>query len=35
MDEIEMKEKLEELLKDFNYAPQYQVDVMGKKIDVI
>ena len=29
-----MKERLEELLKDFNYVPQYQVDVMGKKIDV-
>jgi len=35
MDEIEMKKKLETLLKDFNYVPQYQVDVMGKKINVI
>jgi len=34
MNEIEMKEKLESLLKDFDYTPKYQIDVMGKKIDV-
>ena len=34
MDEIEMKKRLDVLMKDFNYIPQYQVDVMGKKVDV-
>lgn len=34
MDEIKMKEKLESLLKDFDFSPKYQVDVMGQKIDV-
>ena len=34
MNEIEMKKRLETLLKDFNYVPEYQVDVMGKKVDV-
>lgn len=34
MDEIKMAEKLEALLKDYDYTPQYQVEVMGRKIDV-
>lgn len=29
-----MKEKLESLLKDFDFSPKYQVDVMGRKINV-
>ena len=28
-----MKKRLDVLMKDFNYIPQYQVDVMGKKVD--
>ncbi len=34
MDEVKIEEKLNNLLKDFDYTPKYQVDVMGKKIDV-
>ena len=29
-----MKEKLEEIVRKYNYSPKYQVDVMGKKVDV-
>lgn len=29
-----MKENLESLLKNFDFSPKYQVDVMGRKIDV-
>lgn len=34
MNEIEMKEKLESLLTEFDFSPKYQVNVMGRKIDV-
>ena len=34
MNEAWAKEKLENLFKSYNYTPKYQVDVMGRKIDV-
>src|SRR3989344_1379406 len=34
MNEIEMKEKLEEMGRRHDYSPKYQVDVLGRKVDV-
>lgn len=34
MNEIEMKERLEKMVMQYGYTPEYQVEVAGLKIDV-
>ena len=34
MTENQVKKKLEEMVRRHGYAPKYQVEVMGRKIDV-